>query len=85
MNALLNGGKASTSTFDTAYCTGFKGNTLVNPTNAAAVLKAAVDDVLNVLTISSPYVSTKEPPLPEYVCTRYPTAGFTCATGTLNK
>lgn len=85
MNALLNGGKASISTFDRAYCSGFKGNTLVNPANAAAVLKAAIDDVYNVLTISSPYVSTKEPPLPQYICTRYPSAGFTCSTGTLNK
>lgn len=56
---------------------------LVNPVGAASALKAIVTDVFNILTASSPYVSTSEPPLPEYVCQRYPSSGFTCAPGPL--
>lgn len=47
-------------------------------------LKETVADLLAVLTAQSPYVSTSEPPLPEYVCQRYPNDGYKCAKGLLN-
>jgi len=84
LDALTHGGVASTSRFDKAYCLGFPGNITVDASGAAAALKSVFLDVFNVLTVNSPYVSTKEPPLPEYVCQRYPTAGYTCAAGPLN-
>lgn len=60
-------------------------NRLTNPTNAAAYLKSMFYDLFNMLTASSPYVSTEEPPLPEYVCERYPAGGYKCAVGPLVK
>ncbi|THH13855.1 hypothetical protein EW146_g6420 [Bondarzewia mesenterica] len=84
LDALQHGGVASPTRFNKAYCSGFLNDTVEIDTQAlGAILGETVADVISILTVQSPYDSVVEPPLPEYVCQRYPTQEFECSSGPL--